>query len=34
MRSILLFMVEYPKYKSDAPTAQRRMAYADQVDWL
>jgi hypothetical protein len=35
LRSILLFMLEYPKWKA-SPTAGTRVKtlYADQVDWL
>ena len=32
MRDILLFMLEYPKAVHDEQT--KRMAFADQVDWL
>ena len=34
LHSILLFMLEYPKWKTAAPDAQRKLAYVDEVNWL
>lgn len=34
LRSLLLFMLEYPKWKAAAPDVKRKMAYVDEVDWL
>lgn len=36
MRSILDFLIEYPEYQKEQKNVgeRRKMAYADQVDWL
>lgn len=34
LRSVLLFLHEYPLYRKEPNTASRRMAFADEVDWL
>lgn len=34
MGNVLRFMLEYPKWKAAPQITRRRMAYADEVDWL
>jgi hypothetical protein len=34
MYSLLLFMVEFPKWKANAGKPGERIAFADEVDWL